>query len=209
MLFRSPILNPPASIRITSNLSGNASCLVSDQKDEAVITAEPSGGYAVDYVTLNGTRISPDRGNSYSFAVAAGGEYNVSIQFRRITTRSGAVENAKTEIENAIREAQDAARKINDRINNSDSVSAAELQKMLSATTTMMENTQVLAEIYGEQAADSLEEVSRDLGNASDRLKSALDSVKAATRHTRDIVDYVNGQPELSFTKLGDRKSVV
>lgn len=184
-------------------MSGNASCLVSDQKDEAVITAEPSGGYAVDYVTLNGTRISPDRGNSYSFAVAAGGEYNVSIQFRRITTRSGAVENAKTEIENAIREAQDAARKINDRINNSDSVSAAELQKMLSATTTMMENTQVLAEIYGEQAADSLEEVSRDLGNASDRLKSALDSVKAATRHTRDIVDYVNGQPELSFTKLG------
>lgn len=201
---RSP-LNQDATVRITSNLSGSASCLAEDGDNNTrrvVLTADPSGGYAVDYVTLNGSRISPYSGNSYSFQIEGGKTYDVSIQFKKITTKSGAVDNAKSEIEYAIREAQDAVKKINSGISNN-TISVSELQKMLSATTTVMENTEVLAEIYGDQVADSLEEVSRDLGNASDRLKSAIDSVKAATRHTRDIVNYVNEQPALNFTKLG------
>ena len=190
-----------AVIRINSNLSGNASCLLNDNKDSAVITVEPSGGYTVDYVELNGSRISSDSGNSYSFPVD--GDKNIYIQFRKITTRSGAVDNAKSEIEYAIQEAQDAANKINDKINNSGSISAEELQKMLSATTTVMENTQILADIYGGQAADSLRAVNSDLGSASDHLKSALDSTKSATRRTRDIANYMNEQSDITFTKLG------
>ncbi len=196
--------NPSASaavIRINSNLSGNASCLLNDNKDSAVITVEPSGGYTVDYVELNGSKISSDSGNSYSFPVD--GDKNIYIQFRKITTRSGAVDNAKSEIEYAIQEAQDAANKINDKINNSGSISAEELQKMLSATTTVMENTQILADIYGGQAADSLRAVNSDLGSASDHLKSALDSTKSATRRTRDIANYMNEQSDITFTKLG------
>ncbi len=190
-----------AVIRINSNLSGNASCLLNDNKDSAVITVEPSGGYTVDYVELNGSKISSDSGNSYSFPVD--GDKNIYIQFRKITTRSGAVDNAKSEIEYAIQEAQDAANKINDKINNSGSISAEELQKMLSATTTVMENTQILADIYGGQAADSLRAVNSDLGSASDHLKSALDSTKSATRRTRDIANYMNEQSDITFTKLG------
>ena len=190
-----------AVIRINSNLSGNASCLLNDNKDSAVITVEPSGGYTVDYVELNGSKISSDSGNSYSFP--ADGDKNIYIQFRKITTRSGAVDNAKSEIEYAIQEAQDAANKINDKINNSGSISAEELQKMLSATTTVMENTQILADIYGGQAADSLRAVNSDLGSASDHLKSALDSTKSATRRTRDIANYMNEQSDITFTKLG------
>ncbi len=190
-----------AVIRINSNLSGNASCLLNDNKDSAVITVEPSGGYTVDYVELNGSKISSDSGNSYSFP--ADGDKSIYIQFRKITTRSGAVDNAKSEIEYAIQEAQDAANKINDKINNSGSISAEELQKMLSATTTVMENTQILADIYGGQAADSLRAVNSDLGSASDHLKSALDSTKSATRRTRDIANYMNEQSDITFTKLG------
>lgn len=200
---RKPGARAAAVVKIDSNLSGNASCLFNDNKDKAVVTVEPSGGYTVDYVELNGSRISSDSGNSYSFQVDDGEEYHVHIQFRKITTKSGAVDNAKTEIENAIREAQDAANKINDKINNNETVTVEELQKMLSATTTVMENTEILADIYGDQAADSLRAVNRDLGNTSDHLKSALDSAKSATTRTRDIIDYMNGQSGISFTKLG------
>lgn len=190
-------------IKISSNLSGNASCLINDSRDRATITVEPSGGYTVDYVNLNGSGISPDSGNSYSFRIEDGRDYNIEISFRKVTTKSGAADNAKTEIENAIREAQDAANKINDKINNDDTISVDELQKMLSATTTVMENTEILADIYGGQAADSLRAVNSDLGSTSDHLKSALDSTKSATRRTKDIADYMNGQPDILFTKLG------
>ena len=190
-------------IKISSNLSGNANCLLNDNRNRATVTVEPSGGYTVDYVNLNGSGISPDSGNSYSFQIEDGTDYNMEISFRKVTTKSGAADNAKTEIENAIREAQDAANKINDKINNDDAISVDELQKMLSATTTVMENTEILADIYGGQAADSLRAVNSDLGSTSDHLKSALDSAKSATRRTKDIADYMNGQPDITFAKLG------
>lgn len=190
-------------IKISSNLSGNASCLINDSRDRATITVEPSGGYTVDYVNLNGSGISPDSGNSYSFQIEDGMDYNMDISFRKVTTKSGAADNAKTEIENAIREAQDAANRINDKINSDDTISVDELQKMLSATTTVMENTEILADIYGGQAADSLRAVNNDLGSTSDYLKNALDSTKSATRRTKDIADYMNGQADILFTKLG------
>ncbi len=194
-----------AVVRIRSNLSGNAGCAAgegSDGKKRALVTVEPSGGYTVEYVTLDGSRITADSGNSYSFPVEGGKEYEVYINFKKTATKSGAVKNAKTEIKYAIREAQDAANKIRDEADNN-KIDVAELQKMLSAMTTVMENTEILVEIYGDQAADVLRTVNENLGNSSDHLKSALDSVKAATRHTRDIVDYVNEQPAISFTKLG------
>lgn len=190
-------------IKISSNLSGSASCLPNGSKDKATVTAEPSGGYTVEYVTLDGSRIAPDSGNSYSFPLKDDSEYSVYIHFRKVTTKSGTVENAKSEIEYAIREAQDAIQKINDRFNDKDTISAAELQKMLSATTTVMENIHILADIYGDKIADTFDAVNRDLSSTSNHLKSALDSVKNATRHTRDIANYMNGQPDINFTKLG------
>lgn len=200
---RSPIVRATgATVKITSNLSGSASCIPNADNSRVTITAEPSGGYTVDYVTVDGSRRSPDSGNSYSFPIADNTEYEVYIQFRKVTTKSGAAENAKSEIENAIREAQDAANKIRDELAD-DEINITELQKMLSATNTVMENTEILADIYGEQVANSLKAVNKDLGNTSDHLKSALDSVKSATRHTRDIVDYVNAQPAINFAKLG------
>ena len=200
---RRPAARAAATVRLTSNLSGNAGCTPNKAQDRAVVAVEPSGGYTVEYVTVDGTRIAPDSGNSYSFPVEGGETYEVYVHFRKVATRSGTVENAKSEIEYAIREAQDAANKIRDGIEANDEIDISELQKMLSATTTVMENTEILADIYGEQVAEALKAVNRDLGSTSDHLKSALDSVKAATRHTRDIVDYVNAQPDIRFAKLG------
>lgn len=198
-----PGQSSPSSIRITSNLSGSAVCLINGSKDRATITAEPSGGYTVDYVTLDGERIAPERGNSYAFAPEGGREHSVYIAFRRITTKSGAVENAKTEIDNAVRAARDAAEKIKDNLASNNTIDAAELQKMLSAVTTVMEHTRILADICGSQAESALEAVNRDLENAADHLRSALNSIRNANGHARDIVDYVNGQPDIEFTRLG------
>ena len=200
---RRPAARAAATVKLTSNLSGNAGCTPNRAQDRAVVAVEPSGGYTVEYVTVDGTRVAPDSGNSYSFPVEGGETYEVYVHFRKVTTRSGTVENAKSEIEYAIREAQDAANRIRDGIEANDEIDISELQKMLSATTTVMENTEILADIYGEQVAEALRAVNRDLGSTSDHLKSALDSVKAATRHTRDIVDYVNAQPDIRFAKLG------
>ena len=193
-----------SSIRIRSNLSGNANCFVNmktgESEGRARITVEPSGGYTVDSVKLNDSQISPESGNTYSFPINNQDDYDVWINFKKVTTKSGAVDNARTEIKNAVREAQDAANNIN---NSNPGTNITELQRMLSATTTIMENTMILADIYGDQAADSLKAVNEDLKDTSDHLKSAIDALKSATRRTSDIADYMNGLPDISFTKLG------
>ncbi|MDE7417300.1 MAG: hypothetical protein K2N44_13540 [Lachnospiraceae bacterium] len=187
------------SVKITSNLSGNANYSYNNTNNTVTITVEPSGGYTVDYVTIDGSRKSPDSGNSYSFQVSGDKEYNVSILFKMMTTTSSVVDSAKSEIENAIREVQDTIDKIND----NNGVNASELQKMLSAASTIIENIEILADIYGKQASDALKAVNNDLGNMSDHLKRALDSIKAATSRTKDIVNYINDQSDITFTKLG------
>ncbi|MDE6055081.1 MAG: hypothetical protein K2G55_15295, partial [Lachnospiraceae bacterium] len=195
------VLSPRAnsSVKITSNLSGNASYSYNNTNNTVTITVEPSGGYTVDYVTIDGSRKSPDSGNSYSFQVSGDEEYNASIQFKKMTTTSSVVDSAKSEIENAIREVQDTIDKIND----NNGVNASELQKMLSAISTIIENIEILADIYGKQASDALKAVNNDLGDMSDHLKRALDSIKSATSRTKDIVNYMNDQPDITFTKLG------
>lgn len=50
----------------------------------------------------------------------------------------------------------------------------------------------------------TVDDVKRDIDRATDCLQKALNDFKAASNTVRDIVNYLNAQPEIEFVKLGD-----
>lgn len=183
------------------------------------MTVIPDGAYTVDGMpsvesdkgTVSVTR-SENGEYTYNFDVSDGGTYRVNIVFKKMD-KSQAVSNAKGDITDTIKEQQAAAEKVNAiirEIQNSGSVSqeqldelARALEEMSNATSAVLSNLSVASNILGQHALDKLESAGEDMKSALEHLQSAVDSVKAATRDARSIVDYVNGQPDLHFSKLG------
>lgn len=50
----------------------------------------------------------------------------------------------------------------------------------------------------------TVDDVKRDIDRATDCLQAVLNNFKAASNTVRDIVNYLNAQPEIEFVKLGD-----
>lgn len=50
----------------------------------------------------------------------------------------------------------------------------------------------------------TLSKVKKDIDNATDALQRVINSFKAASNSVRDIVNYLNAQPDIEFVKLGD-----
>lgn len=54
------------------------------------------------------------------------------------------------------------------------------------------------------QTEDSLGKIGDQLSAAMTHLQNTASSLKTAARDTKSIIDYVNGQPDIRFSKLGD-----
>lgn len=50
----------------------------------------------------------------------------------------------------------------------------------------------------------SLDDVREDIDKATDCLQGVINSFKAASNSVRDIINYLNAQPDIEFAKLGD-----
>mgnify|MGYP002515414430 FL=1 len=204
-------------IKLSSNLSGNASCTVDG--GAAFLTVNPDGAYTVDgmpSVTAEGGNIpvtrSGDGEYSYRFDVSGGSVYQVDISFRKLD-KSQAVDSAKGDIESAIQAQQAAAEKVNAIIREIQESSGATpgqlaelsqaLEEMSGATSAVLGNLTVVSNILGQQAADKMEAVGDEIKAALEHMQGAVDSVKSATREAKGMVDYVNGQPDIRFSKLG------
>ena len=71
----------------------------------------------------------------------------------------------------------------------------------------------LLNDIAGQQTGDSLNNIGGEIETAAGQLQSSADSLKTAVNSTRSIADYINGQPDIRFSKLGaefnvDRESL-
>ena len=78
------------------------------------------------------------------------------------------------------------------------------LQDMTSAASAIMSNLTTIYNILSPYVTDAAEAAKKDIKDASDKIESMLDSLKAANNGVRGIVNYVNGQPDIKFAKLGD-----
>ncbi len=204
-------------IQLSSNLGGNASWEINGGR--ATVTVIPDGAYTVSgipSVTENGQGIAVSQsggsGYVYSFDVKEGGFYRVDISFEK-RDKSQSMDSARDNISNALKEQQAAAEKVNavmKEIQESGSASAEQLSRlaegmseMSNAAFAVMSNLNVVANIAGHQASDVLGAVSGDMKKVTEHLQTVTDAIKSATSDVRSIVDYVNGQSDIRFSKLG------
>ena len=78
------------------------------------------------------------------------------------------------------------------------------LQDMSDAASNIMRDLSTIYNILSPYASDAAEATKNDVKNASEHIQNVLDSLKAANNGVRGIVNYVNGQPDIKFAKLGD-----
>lgn len=121
--------------------------------------------------------------------------------------------NLDQNIDGLIKAQQDAAKTVDDIIRDiQDSTAVDEeqlntlaraLNDMSDATSAVMGSLGQIAGEAGGQALDRVKNMGGHMTDAMDRLQEAVDSIKSAARDTNSIVDYVNGQEEIRFSKLG------
>lgn len=129
----------------------------------------------------------------------------ISEQLKEI----GSPENAE-KLDSALDSQRAAAEKVNaamQEIRNSSSVTPEQLDNLEQALAEMSDTTYALLndlnDILGEQAADTAQNIGDKASSAAKHLQSAADSLKTASRNTGSIIDYVNGQTEIRFSRLG------
>lgn len=201
-------------VKLSSNLSGSASYKIDG--DEAVITVIPDGAYTVSEVsavTKDGQSLSVSKsGSDYTFGVNAGEAYQVYISFEKMD-KSQVVSGAKGDISDALKRQQEAMDKVNaiiKEIQNSSDASVEQLERlsealaeMSSATSSVLSSLSVVSNVVGQQTLDQISTAGNSMEKVLMNLQNAVDSIKSATRDARSIVDYVNGQSSIRFSKMG------
>lgn len=220
-------LEPEESVRmpvvkLSSNLSGNASCEI--RGDQALVTVVPDGAYTLGDISAadqDGQSLPVSRQDSgegvYGFDVSMGKNYQVYISFEKLD-KHHAVSGAKEDMTSALRRYQEAAERVNaivQEIQNSSSASqeqleqlSKELEEMSKATTSILSSLSVVSNVVGQQTLDQIGDAGKTMGQVLDQLQSAVDSVKSASRNMRSMVDYVNGQSPIRFSRMGQEFDV-
>lgn len=208
------ILSAPV-VKLSSNLSGNASWKIDG--DRAFVTVTPDSAYTLEEIwatAQDGESISVERTGDqvYSFAAAPGENYQVYISFDKLD-KSHAVSGAKEDISSAIKRHQEAAERVNKLIQEIQSGSGAtqeqleqlakELEEMSKTTSSILGSLSVVSNVVGQQALDQIGKTGKNMEQVLDNLQSAVNSIRSATRDTRSIVDYVNGQSSIRFSRMG------
>lgn len=201
-------------IKLSSNLSGNAFCEI--DADRAVLTVTPDGAYTVggvSAVTEDGQSLSVAKsGSTYTFSVDEGEVYQVYISFDK-QDKSQVVSGAKGDISSALKRQQEAMDRVNaimKEIQDSSGASVEQLEQlsealaeMSNAASSVLSSLSVVSNVVGQQALDQISDAGKSMEKILMNLQSAVGSIKSATRDARSIVDYVNGQSGIRFSKMG------
>jgi len=119
----------------------------------------------------------------------------------------------ETDVDGALGELQAAAGRVNAVIDEIRSGSGADpeqivrlvegLEEMSGGIQAVISSMSEASSQLGQQALDRFRDVIRDMREVVNRLQGALESVRTASRSAGSIVDYLNAQPDLHFSKLG------
>ncbi len=78
------------------------------------------------------------------------------------------------------------------------------LGEMSSSAASILSSLSTVYNILSPYAPDAAEAARKDIDKATEHIHGMLDSLKAANNSVRGIVNYMNAQPDLRFSKLGD-----
>ena len=79
------------------------------------------------------------------------------------------------------------------------------LQDMSSAASSILSNLSAIYNILSPYTSDAAQAAKKDLEQATDQIHNMLKSLKEANNGVKGIVNYINGQPDIKFSKLGDQ----
>lgn len=155
----------------------------------------------------------------------------VTITFQK-QNAGGTVDTAKLDIEDSVEELQKASDNVNqcidkirDIVLNSDGsikswdqltkdqqnevigeiMNLAEyLGDMSDAASSILSNLSVIAKVLSPYISDVAEAAKEDIKKGTEHIQSVLDSLKSAGNGVKGIVNYINAQPDIQFTKLGN-----
>lgn len=155
----------------------------------------------------------------------------VTITFQK-QNAGGTVDTAKLDIEDSVEELQKASDNVNqcidkirDIVLNSDGsikswdqltkdqqnevigeiMNLAEyLGDMSEAASSILSNLSLIAKVLSPYISDAAEAAKEDIKKGTEHIQSVLDSLKSAGNGVKGIVNYINAQPDIQFTKLGN-----
>lgn len=79
-----------------------------------------------------------------------------------------------------------------------------DLGEMSSSASSILSSLSTVYNILSPYATDAAEAARKDIDRATDHIHGMLDSLKAANNSVRGIVNYMNAQPDIRFSKLGE-----
>ena len=79
-----------------------------------------------------------------------------------------------------------------------------DLGEMSSSASSILSSLSTVYNILSPYVTDAAEAARKDIDRATDHIHGMLDSLKAANNSVRGIVNYMNAQPDIRFSKLGD-----
>ena len=82
------------------------------------------------------------------------------------------------------------------------------LQDMSAAASAILSNLSAIYNILSPYVSDAAQAAKKDITEATEHVQSMLDSLKAANNGVKGIVNYINGQPDIKFAKLGNEFDV-
>ncbi|MDE7185830.1 MAG: hypothetical protein K2O40_15505, partial [Lachnospiraceae bacterium] len=78
------------------------------------------------------------------------------------------------------------------------------LGEMSSSASSILSSLSTVYNILSPYATDAAKAAREDIDKATDHIHGMLDSLKAANNSVKGIVNYMNAQPDIRFSKLGD-----
>lgn len=78
------------------------------------------------------------------------------------------------------------------------------LEEMSNSISAVISDISAVSERLEQETLKTFQDLCKDLRDTINYLHTAQEFIKEATRRTKSIVDYLNGQPALRFSKLGE-----
>ncbi len=220
-------------LKLNSTVGGDASYSATTNGNTIVLNVTPDSGYALSGTpTVTNSAgvalsVSKKQGSSSTYEfnisndVTAGKPLTANINFAKQNRRQ-AVDAAMDNMEDASNNLQQASDQVNQSINKLNALLnqgnplndanvknalldlSSSLSNMVDASSTMLSSLSTISAIMLPYAGEAADDVKDDLGKATDEVQSMIDSLKSASDGVRGIVDYINAQPDLAFSTLGD-----
>ncbi len=226
----SPRESDPPTVILSSNLSGSASYEVDE--DTITLTVTPDTAYTLSgtptataegSTTLDVTRVS---GGPYRYAIeipdSAPTSITVKITFAKqnkndaLSTSSGNIQSSIADLQQNAVLAENCRQTINrlmegeggwaanqEEITKQIQLLAGYMSNMSASASSVLSGLSTISNVLAPYIQDAAEDALEDIERATDEIHNMINSLKEAGRGVRVIVDYLNGQPDIQFAKLG------